>query len=97
MVAHHAAHRESRDIDTLLVDAVLVVHLVDNGLDKIEILVARNIPRFIFAIGEYNHKTARVCNALPFCSIFLVGGILIITMHLDNQGAILLYTGRSIH
>ena len=97
MVAHHAAHRESRNVNAILVDAVLVVHFVDDGFDEVQILVARNIPSLILAVREYNHKASGIGNRFPLGSVLLIRGILIHTVHLDNERSPFFDVLRCVH
>ena len=97
MVAHHAAHRKSRNIYTVFINSVFLIHFVDDCLQEIDILVAANVPGLVFAIGEYHHEARGIGNGLPLRRILLVGRILVHAVHLNDKRAILLNTRRSIH
>ena len=84
-------------MNAILVDAVLVVHFVDDGFDEVQILVARNIPSLVLTVREYNHKASGIGNRFPLGGILLIRGILIHAVHLDNERTALFDVLRGIH
>ena len=40
MDCEHTSHREARQIDSVFVDAIAVVHRVDNRFDEVEVAIA---------------------------------------------------------
>ena len=97
MVAHHAAHRKSRNIHAIFVNAVLVVHFIDNRLEEIDVLVATDVPGLVLTVREHDHKSCGIGNRFPLGSVLLIRGILIHAVHLDNKRTTLFDILRSIH
>ena len=95
MIGEHAAHREASQIDTVPVYLMLRHHLVDNGLDEIDVAIAGSVPRLVDTIWKDHDKLGGV--AYCFHAHILVlelivlhpVGILIVTMTEDEQRTVL--------
>ena len=95
VVRQHATHAEAAEIDAVTVNLVLRHHLVNNGLDEIDVAVAAGVPRLVDAIGKYTHELSRIAHGLHAHVVVLElailhpAGILIVAVAENEQRAVL--------
>ena len=95
VVGQHAAHRESTEIDAVAVNLVLCHHLLDDGLDEVDVAVAASVPRAINTIGEYDHELGGVAHGFHTHVVVLElavlhpSGILVVAVTEDEQWTVL--------
>ena len=60
MVGEHASHRETRQIDAVAVNLILLYHLINECQHKIYVAIARYVPCLIDAVWKNDDKLGRV-------------------------------------
>ena len=102
MVREHAAHRKTTEIDAVAVYLMLGHHLVDNGLDEIDVTVAGSVPRFVYTIWEYHDELGSVTHCFHAHIVVLElvvlhpVGILVVAVTENKQRAVLAEVLRCI-
>ena len=102
VVGEHAAHGESAEIDAVAVNLVLCGHLVDKGLDEVDVAVAAGVPRLVDAIREDDDELGSVAHGLHADIVVFElivdhpSGILAVAVAEDEQRAVLAQILRCI-
>ena len=103
VVGEHAAHGEAGEVDTLAVYLVQLDHLVNEGLDEVDVTVAADVPHpggtvgIADAVGEHGDELRRVGHALNGEHAFLVVGTLVGPVTGDEQWAVVTQVLGDIH
>ena len=95
MIGQHAAHGEAAKIHTVTVNLVQRHHLLDDGLDEVDIAVATGFPGLTDTVGKDADELGGVADSLHAHLVVLElavlhpVGILIVTVTEDEQRAVL--------
>ena len=91
VVSEHTAHGEAPEIDAVAVNLVLRCHLVDDGLDEIDVTIAGGVPCLVDSVREDNDELGGVAHCfhahivvLEFAVLHPVG-VLIVAVTEDEE------------
>ena len=103
VVRQHTSHREAAQVHAVAVNLVLRDHLVDNGLDEVDVAVATRVPCLVDAVREHHNELGRVANGLHAhvvvleLAVLYPVGILVVAVTEDEQRTVLAQVLGCIH
>ena len=80
VISKHTTHRETRQIDAVTVNAILIDHLVYKSKHEANVTVTGDVPSFVNTVRKDGDKLCRVSYRLYLKHSTLIGSILVHSM-----------------